>query len=115
MRAGDLRHQISLQALTDGLEAPLPSGAPDQYWDDIATLTNIRASIEPLSGRELYAAQQFNSEVTHSVHIRYRAGITDAMRVRFGTRLFTIHNVLNIEERNRDIQLLCSEGLALAT
>lgn len=113
MRAGDLRHQISLQAQVEGKEAPLPSGAPDLYWNDVTGLTDIRASIEPLSGRELYAAQQFNSEVTHSVVIRYRAGVNDRQRVKFGARYFTVHYVRNIEERNREIELLCSEGLAI--
>lgn len=114
MRAGTLRHQISLQVESDGLAAPLPSGAPDVYWGDVDGLTDIRASITPLAGRELYAAQEFNSEVTHSVRIRYRAGVSSLQRVRFGVRLFTIHYVRNIEERNKELELLCSEGLANA-
>lgn len=110
MRAGKLRHRITLQSLADGQEAPFPSGAPDQYWEDSLT---VSASINPLAGRELFAAQQYNSEVTHSIRMRYRTGVTDRMRVKFGARLFTLHYIRNIDERNVEFELLCSEGLVV--
>lgn len=117
MRSGDLRHVISIQELSDGLAAPLPSGAPDQYWSDVALLTGIAAQVKPLSGRELFAAQEYSSEVTHRVRIRAgssaRSGITNANRVRFGERYFTIHNAIDMDERGKEIHLLCSEGLAV--
>lgn len=116
LRAGRLRHLITIEALNDGQENPLPSGALDQYWEAVAALTSIHASVTPLAGRELFAAQEYHSEVTHSVRIRAgsaaRSAITAKNRILFGTRYFTIHWVRNIEERGIEIEMLCSEGLA---
>jgi SPP1 family predicted phage head-tail adaptor len=86
-----------------------PSGEPGDTWQTFQAA--IPCSISPLSGRELFAAQQFNSQVTHSVRLRYLAGVTDQMRVKYGTRYFTIHYLRNLEERNIELELLCSEGL----
>lgn len=68
------------------------------------------ASIEPLSGRQLFAAQAVQNETTHRVVLRYIAGIAPPMRVNFGGRLFDILAVRNVEERNRSLELDCREG-----
>lgn len=114
LRAGRLLHKIALQAKSDGVDGPLPSGQPDETWADVAAWASVSASINPLSARELFAAQSYNSEITHSIRIRgggERSGITAAHRVRFGTRYFTIHAVRNLEEGDVEMELLCSEGL----
>ena len=109
MRAGALRQRITLQALVAGSPQQTPSGESAAVWTDIVT---VYARVSPLSGRELFAAQQYASEVTHAIRVRWRAEITDRMRVKFGTRFFTIHWLRNLDERDIEIELLCSEGLA---
>lgn len=109
MDSGKLRHKVSLQSLVEGSPNLKPSGEPDAVWTDV--LTNVSASIEPLRGRELFAAQEHHSEVTTRIRIRYRDGVTAAQRVKFGTRVLNILAVLNREERDIELELMCSEGL----
>lgn len=106
MRAGALRHRITIQQKTIGTDA---FGGPTETWADVCT---VNASIEPLNGRELILAQSVNAETTERIRIRYRSGITAAMRIVFGARLFNITAPpINPEERNRELILMVSEGL----
>lgn len=105
MQAGKLRRRIEIQRRT---------ATQDDYGQPLTTWTTeitTQAEFEPLNGRELVAAQAVQSEVTHTVTIRYRAGITPAMRIKYDGRLFNIHAVLDEAERHRMLTLLCSEGL----
>lgn len=105
MRAGDLRRRISIQrrnTTQDTFGQAIPT------WMDVVVCW---AGIEPLAGRELVTAQAVNAEITHQVVIRYRTGITPAMRVLYGTRFFNILSILNVDERNRQLTLGASEGL----
>lgn len=99
MNPGELRHKITLQK-------PPEYGQAEDAYTDVAT---VWANINPISGRELFAAEQFASEITHKVRIRYRNGITPSMRVKYGTRTFEIMYVINEYERDRIIQLMCKE------
>lgn len=104
MRAGELRHKVIIQKISDNVNS---FNQPDEDdWVDVAT---ARAAINPLSGREFFAAEQNNSEVTHKVKMRYIAGVLPNMRIKFGTRYFGIIAVLNVEERNRELQIMCKE------
>ncbi len=103
MRAGELRHRITIQQAT---ETPSTSGAITQTWSTVAT---VWAAIEALSGREAFAAQQVNAQVSSRIRIRYRAGITPKMRIVFGARTFNIESVMDMESRRRELQLLVSE------
>ena len=71
-----------------------------------------RASIEPLKGAERLTTQQLESRLTHRVRLRHRSGVTTAMRLKFGARIFNIRAVINKGERNRLLELLCEEGVA---
>ena len=70
---------------------------------------NISASIEPLMGKEYYAAKQIQSEAEFKITIRYRAGITSNMTVEYGNRKFKIIGLQNPEERNRYLMIMCKE------
>lgn len=103
MRPGKLRHRITLQQVT---RTPDGIGGYTETWTDVAT---VWAAVEPLRGRELFDAEQVQSEITHRVRIRYRSGVDSSMRVRFGARLFRIQSVIDVDERHREIQLMCQE------
>lgn len=75
-------------------------------WPDVAT---VYAYIEPTGGGEFYAAQKTNSEANVNVWIRYLSSIKPYMRVKYGERYFDILNVLNWEEGNRWLKLICRE------
>lgn len=106
--AGRLNKRISIEAPADP-PVQTASGAVQKTWVPFAT---VWASFEPLSGKEIFAAQQYSSEATHRVTIRYRAGLTSKMRIKLGTRAFDILSEMNEMERNQDIVMICQEGLS---
>ena len=108
MRAGTLRHRVTLQS---------PAGSRDSVgertttWTDVAT---VWASVSPLTARELIAAGQPMGEVSHRVRMRHAAVIAaldSSWRVKFGERCLVVQGVRNIDERGREFELLCSEGV----
>jgi SPP1 family predicted phage head-tail adaptor len=103
MTIGSLRHRIQLQA-----EEHMPDayGGSVKTWNTIDT---VAASVEPLTGREFFQAQQTHSAVSHKITIRYRANTSPSLRILFGTRMFDITAVLDQEERHRWMILMCLE------
>lgn len=75
MQAGRLRHRVTLQRRADTQST---SGEVVPGYEDILT---VWASIEPLSGREMFAAQQVQSEVNTRIRIRWRPEIDSTVRV----------------------------------
>lgn len=105
MRAGALRHPITIQAATDSIGAR--GGVAATY----STFAATWAEILPVGGSEQFRSQQTFPEGTHTLRIRYRSGVTPKMRILFGTRAFDILSVRNLEERDREMELICLERL----
>lgn len=103
MNAGSLRYSIKIQQKNVTRDS---FGAETIAWTDVAT---VWAAIEPLQGREFFNAQQVNAEVTTRIRVRYRSGVTPAMRMLLGSRVFDIQSVINLDERNRELHLMCKE------
>ena len=101
--AAIFRHRITLQELVTGQDE---AGQPVQEWQDVAT---VWAAVEPLRGREYWAAAQVQSEVTTRIRIRYRSGVRPDMRVLYGGRVFNVTAVIDPEERHMELQLMCRE------
>jgi SPP1 family predicted phage head-tail adaptor len=108
--AGQLRKRVTIQQRTS-----TQGGFGEQLktWTDLAT---VWAHIESLSGGQLAKAQSVYSETTHKVTVRWQSLFTDiksvgSYRVLYGTRIFDIGADLNVDERNRVVELLCREGL----
>lgn len=106
MKIGKLRQRITIQeyvATRDSFGAEVPA------WTDVAT---VWASVTPVSGKEYFASAQVNAEVTTKITMRYLAGITPKMRVVFEeARTFEVISVLNFEERNIELNLMCKESV----
>ena len=105
MNIGKLRHRITLLRQVNEVNDYGPS---TQTWKRVAT---VWADVRSLSGREYFSAQQVQSEVTTQIWLRHLDGIKPTMRVKFGKRLFEILSVLNTQERNISLQLMCKEVL----
>ncbi len=104
MRAGKMRHRIRiyLPSETQDSAGSIVQGPPSLLFEDWA-------SIEPLQGREFEAAKSYAVEITHRVRMRHRPGVTEKMRVMYGERIFDIQSVINVNERNVEMQLMCLE------
>ena len=50
-----------------------------------------------------------NSEITHKIKLRYVKGILPSMQVLYKTRKFQIISVINYQEKNCELQLMCKE------
>lgn len=109
LRAGSLRHRVTIQTLDAESPSQDAGGAPNDTWSDVKT---VWAAVEPLRGRELLAAQQVASEVTGTIRMRYEAGqgVTAKHRCKFGTRYYDILAVVNPTERNKELLLYVREG-----
>ena len=105
MRAGALRHLLEIQE-----NQPVTNSYGDRT-DNWIPLLRVRGSLQPLTGREFFTAQQYESEVRIKARIRYRAGITTKMRVKHDGLFYKIVFFQNINMRNREIVMMLSEGL----
>lgn len=110
MQAGHLRFVVQLQQR---------STATDTHGQQVTTWTNLfsgRANIEPLTSRELLSAQAIQNELSHRITMRYRTEFANpitaaGLRIVYKGRYFSISGVQNIDERNRTVELLATEGL----
>ena len=122
VRAGKLRRRVEVQALT----APDPANAynekPPTNWQTIAYRW---AQVEPQKGNEPFQGSQVQPDTTHKITLRFFAGLTTKMRLvvrdplagpsaefpQGGKRAFNIVDVQNLDERDRTLQLTCTEVL----
>lgn len=105
IRAGELDRRVVLQQRSSSKDT---YGQQVMTWTDVATLW---ANIRPLSGREMLTAGAINSELSHVVTIRYRSGVTPAMRLTYGGQVFNILSVIDPEMAHVSLELQCSVGL----
>ena len=105
MRAGTLRHRITIQEQTDTADG---MGGFSTTWTD---LFDMRVAIWPLSAKERLEAMKLGVEVTHKIRGRYRSGITPKNRIKFDTRIFNITSMINPDERNRTLDMLATEEI----
>ena len=103
MNAGKLRKLITIQQ---------PSATNDEYGAQVITWSSFGvdrwAGVEPLNGREYFAGQQFQSKVDTRFTLRYLAGITPKMRILCDSLSYDIESVINIDARDRELQIMCS-------
>lgn len=115
MQAGKLRHRLVIETKSAGSPQRSGTGASSLAYSTLAT---VYGSLEPLSGKRLEAAQATWPQATVEARIRYHASVLAAdtaatpMRISFGGRYYPVGKVLNIEERNRELRLLCTQGAA---
>ena len=104
---GKLRHQVEI------LRPIITQDALGQEVENLELQRTVWASIEPLSGKEYFSAKQVNSEINVKITIRYIESILSQWVVQFGQRVFNIESIINFEERNKYLQLLCSEKVGV--
>ncbi len=77
MQAGRLTERVTLETVTVTRDVV---GGPVETW---AVLDTVWAEVKPLTGKQIAQAQQVGAALSKAVTIRYRSGITSALRVRF--------------------------------
>ncbi len=105
MRAGTLRHAVTIQAKT---ESQSTSGFPSEVWD---THANVRARVSPTGGRENWQGEIPDAGRMYDIEIRYLSTVTVNMRVLFDSRYFYIKEIINPDERGIRMIMKAEESL----
>jgi len=103
MRAARLRHRIELQS---------PAYAKDAVGQDIITYTTadtVWGSIEPLRGKEFIERGIDSSKITAKIVLRYYSGLNTKWRIKHDSDYFDILNIIDIDKRHRQIELLVKQ------
>ena len=107
MISGSLRHKLCLMRQTEVLNT---YGEREDLWTQTAT---VRGSIEPIRGREFFAASGEHAEVTHRVRYRRSRRVECARprdRFEHQGRVFEIKSIIN-NMNGRDVEAMCVEEL----
>jgi SPP1 family predicted phage head-tail adaptor len=104
--AGRLRHKITVQVKT------VTRGATGEVVEAWASHLTVRASVEPLIGREYYQAMQEQSENKVKFRVRYSSAL-DALnprdhRISWKSNIYDIESKINVFEQNKEIILMAS-------
>ena len=108
MKHGELKHKIVIERPVGAQDS---AGQEIMTWHEVAT---VMASIEQLSARERFVGgAQLQATATHRIRTQYTTaldGMDASWRVLFGIRLFQLVSPQNnVRERNREIELMCTE------
>lgn len=103
MRAGRLRHRVTIETPSGSASA---FGEVAQSWSTVAT---VWAAVEPTSSRERVENEQTKTFTTHRIHMRYRSDVSTAERLTFDSRTLNILSVINPNEQNATLEILCTE------
>ena len=108
MRNGQLRHRITIESKITEQD----SEYGDQVIERWEVWARVMARVEPLSARDLVAAQGAKSQVTARILTRYREGLNATMRVVYRGTVYSIHGVLPDPKSGREyVTLPVSEGV----
>lgn len=101
MRAGQLKNRVTIQQQSTVQDS---IGQPVNTWTTYAT---VWADIRHKSGVEAIKSGEVTSTVKASVRVRYKSGITAAMRVAHGSVVYQIKAVLRDEQNKDYMDLVC--------
>lgn len=104
IQAGTLNKRITIQQQTKVSDL---MGGFTISWVDVAT---VWAAIWPVSASEIVKAGATTMTVSHRIRIRYRSIFKAAWRLKFGNRYFAIASVINPNESNEVLDLMCKEA-----
>lgn len=107
MRAGLLRHRLRIEEAVDVINAN-GDGQPVKAWNVLGT---VWGSVEPLTGRELFSAQQVSARTTHKITLRARS-ISPKHRLIYGQRIFHLTSIANKSERDISLEIMAEEVTA---
>lgn len=103
MRAGGLRHRITIQSVTETSDG---MGGFTEAW---ATYVTAWADIKPVKGEEALEHKKLEHELVHRIWTRYISGITTKMRIVWGTRTMRIIGLRNPDERDKMFEIMAEE------
>jgi SPP1 family predicted phage head-tail adaptor len=110
-KIGRLRHRVEILSPTRTQD---DYGEPILSWETWGTRW---ASVEPLTGRELWQAAQADAVVTHRIRMRaegVKGVLMPDWRLKHDGREFEITAIRDVEERDWYLEIDCVEDVAAA-
>lgn len=107
MLAGLLRDRVTIQVRVGADDA---AGEPALIWSDFAV--GVHGNVNDMTGKEYLAAQAVTNAVTTMIVIRYRPGITAAMRAVSRGVTYNIQAVIEPENKRREMHLMCVRNVS---
>lgn len=108
--AGRLKHRVLIQNWKITGQDPV-TGEETGEWE---TFDTVWAAVEPLSARELIAAQAVQSKVTGRIVIRHRDGLSADMRIVHRGRIYNTAGFLPDKDSGLEyITIPVSEGVSV--
>jgi SPP1 family predicted phage head-tail adaptor len=104
---GKMRYRVKVENATNTRDA---GGGLSQSY---SAVTFIYANIKPLNANSIYRQGIVQEKVTHEITLRYMKNISTNSRITYGSRNFNIKGIINVDERDRFLKLLCEEGVAI--
>tara|TARA_R110001583_G_scaffold194878_1_gene367424 strand:+ start:937 stop:1266 length:330 start_codon:yes stop_codon:yes gene_type:complete len=104
---GKMRYRIKVENATNTRDA---GGGMSQAYNSAAF---VYANIKPTNANSSYRQGMVQEKVTHEITMRFMKNIGTNSRISYGTRLFDVKGIINVDERDRFLKLLCEEGVAI--
>jgi SPP1 family predicted phage head-tail adaptor len=101
MQAGRLKNRVVIQQQSTTQDS---IGQPVNTWTTYAT---VWANIIHQKGAEAIKADQVMSTLRASIRVRYKAGITTAMRVSYASKIYQIISIIPDAESKDYMDLVC--------
>lgn len=112
MKAGDLRHRITVRSMQPGHQDP-ETGDIAHGWTDLAT---VWAQVVPVSVREFLQAAAVQNEISARIVVRYSkvmSKVTPDCRVVHGADIYEIKGILPDLESGREyLTFVCAKVVA---
>jgi len=103
---------ISAGMLNQRVEIHSKSEASDDHGEITSTFTKVAtrwASVQQLTGKELFEAQQIDARRTYKVTMRFFSGLTETYQLVFKSRIFKIIGVNDVMEQQHLHIITCLE------
>ena len=98
-----LRESITIQANYPTRDA---LGAAIANWVDFAA--DVPASAQPIGGGEFIRVAQAQADFSVRFRCRYITGVNPAMRVKWRDNYYGIVRAVNVDARDRELELVCN-------
>jgi len=89
-------------------------GATGEIIKTWSTFATVWSRIRTLTGTEKNAARQVQATQSHEITIRYSSdvvGVAVNDRIVYGSRIFDIKDIRNVDEMNIEIRMLVTESM----
>jgi SPP1 family predicted phage head-tail adaptor len=97
-----LKHKVEIYAPPDQIDS---AGQP---LDQPILIATLFAGIEPLRGRELYAAQKEHGEINTRLVMRYRDDVFErATTVKYKLQTFDVLYPIHVDYARKELHLMC--------